>query len=128
MRLTRTNQCAKCPWKVSTDPNEIPDGYCEVKHANLESTIATEGEINLGAMNVMACHHSNGSDQMYCVGWLSHQLGVGNNIGLRMRMFNCENARDIKLDGEQHQRFEDTLPKPERKVKARITPVINMKT
>lgn len=111
MKLTRTKQCAKCPWKVSTDPNEIPDGYCEIKHANLKNTIAKEGEINLGAMNVMACHHSTGRDEMYCVGWLNHQLGIGNNIGLRIKMRNCENIRELKTVGEQHERFEDTLPK-----------------
>ncbi len=111
MKLKRIKQCAKCPWRVSTNPHGIPDGYCEVKHGNLKSTIAKDGEINLGQMNVMACHHSNGSDEMYCVGWLNHQLGVGNNIGLRIRMMKCENIRDIKVVGEQHLNFEDTLPK-----------------
>lgn len=110
MKLLRTNQCDKCPWKVDTDPNEIPDGYCEKKHANLKSTIAVEGELNLGNMSVMACHHSNGNDKMYCVGWLNQQLGIGNNIGLRIQMLRCENVRDIKTFGPQHQVFEDTLP------------------
>ncbi len=110
MKLTRTKQCAKCPWKVSTNPFDIPDGYCEVKHANLKETIAEEGVINLGQSKVMACHHSDGNDQMYCVGWLNHQLGVGNNIGLRIKMMSCENAKDIKTYGKQHQRLEDTLP------------------
>lgn len=110
MKLLRTNQCDKCPWKVDTNPNDIPDGYCETKHANLKNTIAREGELNFGSMNVMACHHSSGDDRMYCVGWLNHQLGIGNNIGLRMLMLRCENARDIKTFGEQYQVFEDTLP------------------
>lgn len=109
-KLKRTVQCKHCPWKVNTDPYDIPDGYCEVKHRNLENTIAKEGEINLGKMNVMACHHSDGNDQMYCVGWLHNQMGVGNNIGLRIAMRGCENLRDIKLTGEQHERFSDTLP------------------
>lgn len=109
--LIRTVQCAKCPWKKSTDPTTIPDGYCETKHANLSSTIATPGEINLGPMNAMACNHSNGDDQMYCVGWLNHQLGRGNNIGLRLKMLHCENIKDLKIVGKQHEKFEDTLPK-----------------
>jgi hypothetical protein len=25
-KLKRTTQCAKCPWKVSTNPYDIPDG------------------------------------------------------------------------------------------------------
>lgn len=109
-RLERTRQCAKCPWKVSTDPFDIPDGYCELKHKNLSDTIAKEGVLNLGVLKVMACHHSDGNDQMYCIGWLNHQLGAGNNIGLRLSMRNCENIRDIKVYGEQHKKFEDTLP------------------
>lgn len=110
MKLVRTKQCKLCPWKVSTNPHQIPDGYCEVKHANLKETIAEPGRLNLTQLKAMACHHSNGHDQMYCVGWLVNQLGVGNNIGLRIRMMNCENARDIKVYGSQHERFEDTLP------------------
>ncbi len=111
MKLTRTKQCAKCPWKTSTNPHEIPDGYCERKHANLKDTIAKEGEINFGTLKVMACHHSNGKDEMYCIGWLNQQLGAGNNIGLRMRMMDCENISQIKVYGKQHEKFEDTLPK-----------------
>jgi len=110
-RLIRTKQCPKCPWKVSTNPYDIPDGYCENKHRNLEKTIAKPGEINIGgSMQVMACHHSNGHDNMYCVGWLNHQLGIGNNIGLRIQMMQYENVGEIKTVGPQHQRFEDTLP------------------
>jgi len=109
-RLIRTKQCDKCPWKVSTDPFDIPDGYCPTKHANLKNTIAKEGEITFGVQNAMACHHSTGSDEMYCVGWLHNQLGVGNNIGLRIKMMRCENIKDLKIVGEQHRRFEETLP------------------
>lgn len=111
MKLTRTKQCKDCPWKASTNPHDIPDGYCEIKHQNLKETIAEPGGLNLdGVMRVMACHHSNGTDEMYCVGWLHNQLGVGNNIGLRIRMLKCENLRDLKVYGEQHETFEETLP------------------
>lgn len=109
-KLPRTKQCAKCPWKVSTNPREIPDGYCEMKHKNLAGTIAEPGSINLGPQRVMACHHSNGNDDMYCVGWLNHQLGVGNNIGMRLKMLDCENIGELKVYGKQHENFEDTLP------------------
>lgn len=112
MKLKRTKQCSKCPWKVSTNPYDIPDGYCENKHANLKETIAEEGVIPTSSvMKVMACHHSDGNDEMYCVGWLNHQLGIGNNIGLRLKMLKCENIGEIKVYGEQHIKFEDTLPK-----------------
>lgn len=111
-KLKRTNQCAKCPWKVSTNPFDIPDGYCEVWHANLKDTISQNPlDFLHGNQKSMACHHSNGTDEMYCVGWLNHQLGIGNNIGLRIRMMSCENIGEIKTIGEQHIKFEDTLPK-----------------
>jgi hypothetical protein len=110
-KLKRTKQCNKCPWKVTTNPHDIPDGYCEIKHKALANTIARPGDLRAGgAMNVMACHHSTGNDQMYCVGWLHNQLGVGNNIALRIKMMACENIRELKIVGEQHSRFEDTLP------------------
>lgn len=113
-KLIRTKQCAKCPWKVSTNPHDIPDGYCETKHENLKDTIANPSDLSSIFSKVqmsMACHHSNGKDEMYCVGWLVNQLGVGNNIELRMRMMKCSNIKDIKTYGNQHERFEDTLPK-----------------
>lgn len=109
-KLTRTNQCAKCPWKCSTNPHDIPDGYSVNKHEKLSCTIQS-GLQSIGQSTAMACHHSNGDDQMYCIGWLNNQLGVGNNIGLRLRFMHCENGNKIKVVGKQHQRFEDTLPK-----------------
>lgn len=109
--LPRTKQCAKCPWKVDTDPFDIPDGYCPTKHRNLESIISSDPVQSIFRQtNAMACHHSEGDDQMYCIGWLNNQLGAGNNIGLRIKMMNCENIREMKVYGEQHERFEDTLP------------------
>ena len=109
-KLKRTKQCAKCPWKVSTNPHEIPDGYSEKAHCDLKRTIATDTSIKMGGMHVMACHHSIPEDEEHCIGWLHNQLGVGNNIGMRLRMMTCENAKDIKIYGDQHTKFEDTLP------------------
>ncbi len=110
MRLKRTRQCAKCPWKKSTNPHEIPDGYCQTKHAALKKTIATPGSIErIGQpLHVMACHEAADA---HCVGWLANQIGEGNNIPLRLAMRDCENMQDLKTVGAQHQTFEDTLPK-----------------
>lgn len=107
-RLKRETQCAKCPWKVSTDPHDIPNGYCETKHKGLKRTIADPGEIRFGG-HAMACHETNAKDEVYCIGWLMNQLGPGNNIGLRMRMLDYDLSR-VRLVGEQHETFEDTLP------------------
>lgn len=110
MKLRRLKQCDKCPWKVSTNPFDIPDGYDLEKHKALEKTIAKDLSFH-GNQNAMSCHHSNGTDEMYCIGWLHNQLGPGNNIGLRIKMMSCENIRYIKIVGEQHETFEQTLPK-----------------
>lgn len=110
-KLNRTQQCAKCPWRKDANPRTIPNGYSEEKHAALARTIAEPGDLSFlfkdSGQRAMACHedHSN-----HCIGWLANQLGPGNNIGLRMAMRSCENLCDVKLVGEQHERFEDTLP------------------
>jgi hypothetical protein len=113
-RLKRTKQCAKCPWRKHVDPHDIPNGYCEEKHRALSSTIARPGiaalmeSITAPAMRIMACHETHDA---HCIGWLANQLGPGNNIALRMQIATCENAQRIRLIGEQHERFEDTLPR-----------------
>lgn len=111
MKLKRTIQCAKCPWKKSTNPREIPGGYCEVKHRKLKSTISEPGRLSFGPLEVMACHHSQPGKEEHCIGWLINQLGVGNNIALRMSVRKIENISEIRVIGDQHQRFEDTLPR-----------------
>jgi len=108
-KLQRTAQCPKCPWIVGGDPHEIPNGYCETKHQALATTIAKPADLSGlgGPLRAMACHDTHDA---HCVGWLNHQLGVGNNIALRFRMMTCENAGKLRLRGNQHPRFEDTLP------------------
>ena len=108
-KLKRVRQCSKCPWKVSTDPHEIPNGYDEELHEGLACTIAEPGAYRT-SFRAMACHEHEEGDEAHCVGWLMNQLGPGNNIGLRIQMMTCENIRHVQLDGEQHERFEDTLP------------------
>lgn len=100
-------QCAHCPWKVSTDPHEIPNGYSVEKHRALENTIARGLDFDIGRpLRIMSCHETH---ELPCVGWLSNQLGPGNNIALRMQAMRGDFGR-FELDGEQHERFEDTLP------------------
>ena len=105
IKLNRTKQCKKCPWKVTTNPHDIPNGYEEEKHRNLKGTIAEPGSLMCNN-HAMACHEGH---EDYCIGWLINQLGPGNNIGLRMKMlkYDLSKARTV---GKQHERFEDTLP------------------
>lgn len=109
-KLKRVRQCEKCPWKVSTDPFDIPNGYSESLHAALVSTIAEPGA-RCGTGRAMACHEHPAGEEAHCVGWLMNQLGPGNNIPLRLRVRSCENIDAVTLDGPQHSRFEDTLPR-----------------
>jgi hypothetical protein len=114
-KLKRTTQCDKCPWKISTNPHDIPDGYTVEKHQNLKRTIVADGALeqindylNRKPIRIMACHEDHAA---HCVGWLHHQLGDGNNIRLRIAMLNCENLGELEVSGPQHKTFEDTLPK-----------------
>lgn len=96
---------------MDVDPYDIPNGYCEVRHQNLARTIAVPGALNLGSViNIMTCHESQIGKEQHCIGWLYNQLGDGNNIPLRLAMRNCENLKAMRIVGEQHRRFEDTLP------------------
>lgn len=107
-KLGREKQCAKCPWKVKTDPHEIPNGYSVRLHRGLKKTIAEPGAI-CGTGRAMACHESKPGEESHCIGWLVNQLGPGNNIGLRLQMLNYD-LKGVEVFGEQHERFEDTLP------------------
>lgn len=104
-KLKRTSQCDKCPWKVSTDPKDIPDGYDVKKHRDLARTISS-GIESFNNNHVMACHETGDT---HCIGWLVNQMGEGNNIGLRYQMISCSNAKHIKVFGEQHKTFEETI-------------------
>lgn len=106
-KLKRTMQCEKCPWRVDTDPYDIPNGYDVDQHRALESTIARPEDGLMGSRHAMACHETSDA---HCVGWLMNQLGSGNNISLRILMISCSNAKSIRLRGEQHATFVETLP------------------
>ncbi|ANK88251.1 hypothetical protein AMC83_PD00005 (plasmid) [Rhizobium phaseoli] len=73
-KLRRVKQCAKCPWKVSTNPHDIPNGYSQELHQALVRTIA-EPESLKGTGQVMACHEHAPGEEAHCVGWLMNQIG-----------------------------------------------------
>jgi hypothetical protein len=108
-KLRRTAQCAGCPWIKGNDPLEIP-GYCATKHGELISTIAQPADytqVTAHSITSMACHETEAA---HCVGWLANQLGPGNNIALRLHVRTCTNVGQLRLRGEQHRTFNDTLP------------------
>lgn len=89
---------------------DIPNGYsCEL-HEDLRGTIAPPGIVNLsGVQRIMACHYSKVGEEIPCAGWLHHQLGVGNNIWLRIEVMRGRMPTPV-VDGDQHQTFDATLP------------------
>lgn len=106
----RRNQCAKCPWRVDVDPNDITNGYSPEMHAALRGTIAKRDRYDFRMLRIMACHESPVGQEIPCVGWLVNQLGPGNNIALRMAVSAGRIAPPGETVGPQHERFEDTLP------------------
>lgn len=108
MGLTRI-QCKKCPWKKSTNPHDIPNGYSVEAHAALKNTI-TSGLTSLMVESpVMACHEYPKGGELPCVGWMAHQLRE-NNIGLRIKVVTGRIAGNVRTVGPQHRTFEQTLP------------------
>lgn len=109
-------QCKKCPWRKDVDPNDIPNGYSRDKHAALKCTIAEPGGLrSMSGGSMMACHETAVGAEKPCVGWLVNQLGPGNNIGLRLRVMTGQIDGNVETVGEQHERFEDTLPRKTRR-------------
>lgn len=109
-------QCVKCPWKVGTDPREIPNGYSEALHRRLLVTIAkpcdlTAVHVPVSVRKVMSCHESKVGKEVACVGWLANQLGVGNNLELRVAVMRGEVDANVEVVGPQHATFEDTFPR-----------------
>jgi Family of unknown function (DUF6283) len=105
MRLKRTTQCSNCPWRRDSDLANIK-GYERDLHVSLESTIS-EGDLK--QTSVMACHESIDPFPDPCIGWLSNQLGEGNNLWLRIRMLKCENIDELQTYGSQCRNFQETL-------------------
>lgn len=110
--MTR-KQCAKCPWRKSTDPMTIPNGYSEEQHRGLDVTIARGPNFH-DPLRMMACHETDVGEEKPCVGWLVHQLGPGNNLALRLAVITGQVDAKVETVGPQHERFEDTLPRKKR--------------
>ena len=64
-----------------------------------------------GTQHLQQCHETQDADPLPCVGWLYHQLGVGQNLALRMMVITGEIDANVEIDGAQHERIEDTLPR-----------------
>lgn len=103
------HQCRTCPWRVDCDPmTDIPN-YVPGLHHKLDNTIRSGLEtLGCKTMRVMACHYSKPGEEFPCAGWLSNQIGPGNNLGVRLRVMTGQMPVPV-VDGEQYETFEETL-------------------
>lgn len=113
-------QCKSCPWRVDCVPErDIPNGYRVELHESLRGTIQSGlDSLRSSCRRAMACHHSKIGEEFPCAGWLHNQLGPGNNIGVRLAIV-LGRMPVPEVVGDQHETFEDTLPKPQRRAKRR---------
>ena len=104
-------QCKKCPWKVSTNPFDIPNGYDEDLHRKLSDVIAEPASLVglFEPVKMMACHETRPGVELPCIGFLANQIGPGNNLALRLAAATGQ-IDAFELDGPQHECFADTLP------------------
>lgn len=103
-------QCKSCPWRVDCDPErDIPNGYSVELHERLAGTcVSGLASMRPGTMRVMACHYSKPGEEIHCAGWLRNQIDTG-NIAVRLAVAVGTMPAPV-VDGDQHERFEDTLP------------------
>lgn len=114
--LSTIKQCRSCPWKIGCVPDrDIPNGYRVDLHASLISTIRSGlDSLRLDPLRIMACHYSKIGAEFPCAGWLHNQLGSGNHLGARLAVM-LGRLPVPEVDGDQHEIFEDTLPKSSRR-------------
>jgi hypothetical protein len=100
------NQCATCPWRVGIKPSrDVPDfdpGIYDRMRSSLREGVASMAEKK---RIVMECHNGKRGANRPCAGWLHHQLGVGNNLGVRLAVI-TERMPTPKVFGEQHEDLE----------------------
>lgn len=108
-------QCKSCPWRVDCEPDKDIPHYQRDLHVKLERTIRSGLETVFSSeRHSMACHYSEPGKEYACAGWLYNQLGPGNNIGVRLSVASGKMPVP-RIDGEQHERFEDTIPDKRRR-------------
>jgi len=106
--MTTVKQCKSCPWRIDCVPDQDIPRYSRQLHEKLRGTIRSGVQSLRSNGRVMACHYSKPGEEFACAGWLANQIGSGNNIGVRLAVIQGD-LPVPEIDGEQHERFEDTL-------------------
>lgn len=99
--LKRIRQCIACPWRVAVDPPRDVPNYGEGIYDRMRATLRS-GLDSLDGGIAMACHNQKKNETRPCAGWLHNQLGVGNNIAIRIHVSSGKLPVPI-VRGEQHE-------------------------
>ena len=103
-------QCRSCPWRVACVPDKDIPRYDRELAKGLTRTIQSGiASMFQKERHVMACHYSKPGEEFACAGWLHNQIGVGNNLGVRIAVMTGHHPVPV-IDGDQHESYEDTLP------------------
>lgn len=99
-------QCKTCPWKTSVVPSRDVPNYDPGIYERMQASLRTGVESMTEKVRlVMECHNGKRGANRPCAGWLHHQLGVGNNLGVRLAVISGRMPAP-KVVGEQHEDLE----------------------
>ena len=98
-----TKQCKACPWRVDVIPARDVPGYEPGLYDRMRATLR-DGLDSLapGTRMSMACHHQVDGEELPCAGWIHNQLGVGNNLAVRINV-GSGRLPVPQVIGEQHE-------------------------
>lgn len=104
--MKTVTQCKTCPWRVEVKPSRDVPNYDPGIYARMRETLR-EGVTALTerTRKIMECHNGKRGANRPCAGWLHHQIGVGNNLGVRLSV-SMERLPMPKVLGEQHEDLE----------------------
>ena len=108
MTPVRKKQCPNCPWKVST--TAIPGGSCPNKDEKLDG-FRQSGQSFGGSLQMMQCHDTQDDEPKACTGWVIHELGPGNNMGLRLKAL-AGGFEDLETVGPQRRSIHGVVYEP----------------
>lgn len=100
-------QCGNCPWKKSTKLEDIDckEGFDMDYYESVRDDYVACHDFDRSHKN-MGCHKFP-NDSQPCIGWLLHEAGPGNNIGIRLMLSCVDNANELETFGPQHKSIKD---------------------
>jgi hypothetical protein len=106
-------QCKTCPWRVDVVPSRDVPNYDPGIYDRMRASLRTGiDSIRETTRMVMECHNGKKGANRACAGWLHHQIGVGNNLGVRMRVI-TGHLPVPKVVGEQHEDLDGLSESPD---------------